>query len=281
MQVVILVIPLVFSIFVHSKSVSLSYAELASLQRHIRVFLGIRRSLVRGRSQVSENDYKRAILEYMYPQIVNINIGFLRLQNTVRTSTLFSSSMREMCITYKVKCSRYNYKSKLISVLNPIEPGEVMAHMIVRSRWLKTMYSDRGNNWFNLTCHSPQCGFTLYDQPDGQHIRSLHNVYQGIYEMMKNMLSNPNLRIKETKRWLVDEVVDESYIKQSYDYRQYIEIENEYSLKSYNDKCTSISLGTSLNRFCLRYSSRLSFAYGTGLRASPTIQLVIQWLAFL
>ncbi len=232
------VILLAFSTFVHSKSVSLSYAELASLQLPHKSFPRYSAFFSKGEERrFLENDYKRAILEYMYPQIVNINIGFLRLQNTVRSSTLFSSSMREMCITYKIECSRYNYKSKLISVLNPIEPGEVMAHMIVRSRWLKTMYSDRGNNWFNLTCHSPQCGFTLYEQPDDLHIRSLHNVYQGIYEMMKSMLSNPNLRIKENSRWLVDEVVDESYIRQSwYDYRQYLEIENKYSLNSYNDK---------------------------------------------
>jgi len=190
-------------------------------------------------SEVKDDSlYQTAVLDFLYPQIVNANIGFSRLHKSIRESSHYSTSMKVACSKYELTCTPTNYKEKLLSAVNIVLPSEVMSHMIMRSDWGRGYFANRGANWFNLLCYQKHCGFTLSSSFDyGYYVKSFRNVNAGVYAMMKEMFKQPDLRIKKHAVWRVDRVKgNDKVITNHYTFKDFLNLANSYNLRHYDKK---------------------------------------------
>jgi hypothetical protein len=177
-----------------------------------------------------------ALLSYIYPQIVNTNIGFVRLRKTVYETTGFTLSMRQLCNRYQLHCKQSNFKEKLGTALKLIKPSEVMAHMIMRSDWLNDGYNVKMNNWFNLLCSESNCGLSLVDQNEKEvRLKSFRNTNAGIYTMMKEMIKDTSLRIDKNQSWKVTKIDNyRRVLNAQYSYNDFMSIAKKYNLAAFD-----------------------------------------------
>lgn len=179
--------------------------------------------------------YQQAILDYLYPLIVNANIGYLRLQRTIERSRHFGPLMQSMCQQHDLVCTADNYRSKLMQSYSMIWPSELMAHMIKRTGFASHHFAVVGNNWFMVACYTDLCGYRLRGPDDTVRIREYSEVSQSVIGMMELMQQQPAMRIREERSWQIDTINSEGYLRQvELSYADYEQLIKTYRLGDYD-----------------------------------------------